>query len=86
MAGGRVLKATKQRRDRRIKQIEFLLENLTEPCFNPDTSFDSLSKTFTVDNSISGFNPCGITIQPFGYTAMRILKAEPVSAQAVPRR
>lgn len=62
MAGGRVLKATKQRRDRRIKQIEFLLENLTEPCFNPDTSFDSLSKTFTVDNSISGFNPCGITI------------------------
>lgn len=62
MAGGRVLKATKQRRDRRIKQIEFLLENLTEPWFNPGASFDSLSETFNVDNNSSGFNPCGITI------------------------
>ena len=82
MAGGRVLKATKQRRDRRIKQIEFLLENLTEPSFIPEDSYNSLSKTFDVDDSKSGYNACGITISILNFhtTSNYLLEKNPDEA------
>lgn len=60
MAGGKCEYLTAAR-DRRVQQIEFLIENMTEPSFvNLEATNTSLSIAFGMENTIS-FNPTAIT-------------------------
>jgi len=61
--GGR---ATKKRMEHRNKQMKWLLENFTEPCYMPECSNNmaSLSDSFNIENEndLAGYDPCGITM------------------------
>jgi hypothetical protein len=60
-----------QRKKIRLEQVEWLLENYTEPEYMPDTTnnMSTLSTTFDVGNNVDleGYNPCGITMAILNY-------------------
>lgn len=65
--------AVKKRKITRNKQMQWLLDNFTEPVYTPDctNNMASLSDTFSIPNTIDadmiGYNPCGITMTLLNY-------------------
>lgn len=62
----------KRRKEKRWAQIDFLLENMTEPHLLPvddKQSNSTLSNVFNVSNNLTGYNPTGITMQFINYRA-----------------
>lgn len=67
-----------QRCKRRHEQIKFLLENMTDPQFVPNDSFNTLTGTFNmVDDKTSGWNPVGITYTIMNHADPRFLRVDP---------
>lgn len=60
-----------QRKKLRLEQVNWLLENYTEPEYMPDSTNNmaTLSTTFEVDYDmdLEGYNPCGITMAILNY-------------------
>lgn len=60
-----------QRKKLRLEQVNWLLENYTEPEYLPDSTNNmaTLSTTFEVDDDmdLEGYNPCGITMAILNY-------------------
>lgn len=82
MAGGKPLKATVQRKEKRINQIKFLLENMSSPEYMPNDSMTSLNDTFNVNSDLAGFDPVGITMSVMNFVADKIMNRDTDSAES----
>lgn len=79
--------ANKRRKLKRFAQMNFLMENFTEPCFIPvGDSTSSLNNAFNMDSDLEGYNPHGITMAFINWVPhMGHNKEEDLSAMQVSR-
>ena len=82
MAGGTPSKATVQRKEKRINQIKFLLENMSSPEYMPNDSMTSLNETFNVNSDLAGFDPVGITMSIMNFDTGRLIKRDTDTAES----
>lgn len=82
MAGQKPIKATVQRKEKRIKQIQFLLENMSSPEYMPNESMTSLNETFNVNSDLAGFDPVGITMSVMNFIADKIMNRNTDTAES----
>jgi len=82
MAGGKPLKATVQRKEKRIKQINFLLDNMSSPEYMPNDSMTSLNETFNMNSDLAGFDPVGITMSIMNFDITRMSRRNVDTAES----
>jgi hypothetical protein len=55
--------SNKRRKQKRFAQLNFLMENFTDPCFLPvGDSQTPLNNAFNMSSDLEGYNPTGITM------------------------
>lgn len=75
----------KRRKEKRWSQIDFLVENLTEPQLIPENNNTTLSSVFNVDDDLRGYNPVGITMQFINYRGLNTVDKDNPSLDTLAR-